>query len=57
MWPAGLRKDHHRRTRLTRRNADRRKDEFHISNQDLERALSFWQPPTQAELDLFDPMP
>ncbi len=45
------------RTRLIRRNADRRKDEFHISNQDLERALSFWQPPTQAELDLFDPMP
>jgi predicted kinase len=42
--------------RLAQRNANRRQDEFHISDEDLERALSFWQPPTQDEIDLFDPM-
>jgi len=42
--------------RLAQRNASRRHDEFHISDEDLERALSFWQSPTQDELDLFDPM-
>jgi predicted kinase len=44
------------RVRLAERNANRRENEFHISDEDLERALSFWQPPTQDELELFDPM-
>ncbi len=44
------------RNRLAQRNANSPQDEFHISDDDLERALSFWQPPAQDELDLFDPM-
>jgi predicted kinase len=45
------------RNRISRRNAGRRPGDFHISEQNLERALHLWQLPTPEELALFDEMP
>ncbi len=43
--------------RLAQRNADRQAGAYRIAEQDLDRALSFFQRPTPDELALFDEMP
>jgi hypothetical protein len=45
------------RKRISERNALKRLGEFHISDQDLDRALSFWDHPTPLGLAEYDPMP